>query len=452
MPTFRHASDLPVPRQAVWDWHLRPGALVRLNPPWERARVVRSGGVAEGSEVVLQAAVAPGIETTWVMEHHDVTAPERFRDRMRRGPFARWEHLHAFEALSAGRTRLVDEIDFTPPLGPAGALAAPSITARLRRMFAYRHATLAADLEAHAAAGGRTLHIAITGASGLIGRQLEAFLTTGGHRVTRLVRGTPRPGEVRWDPAGDWDAAPLDGVDAVVHLAGEGIAAGRWTEERKRRIRESRARGTRSLVTALARRPHPPRTFISASAVGIYGDRGDEPLTEAAPPGTDFLATVGREWEAAAAPIAAAGARVVQLRFGVVLSPAGGALAKMLPAFRAGVAGRLGSGHQRFPWIALDDALYLIHAALLDDRYTGALNATAPDTPTNAEFTATLGRVLRRPTLLPVPAVALKLLFGEMAEATILAGQRVVPERLTALGFRWRYPALEGALRHALGR
>ena len=452
VPTFSRSIDLDHPRDAVWAWHLRPGALTRLTPPFESSEVESSGGIADGAKVVVRARVAPAVDTIWTMQHYDVAPPERFRDRMLRGPFDRWDHLHRFDALGPGRTRATDEISWTLPLGPLGALGDGMVRRRLERMFGYRHATLAADLAEHARYAGPPLRIAVTGARGLLGAQLVPFLTTGGHTVTPLVRGTPAAGEVRWDPAGTWDASPLDGYDAVIHLAGESIAGGRWTAERKRRIAESRVAGTRNLATALARLSRPPKVFVSASAMGIYGDRRDEVLSEDSALGTDFLAGVGRGWEEGAGSLAGAGTRVANLRFGILLSPAGGALAKMLPPILAGVGGRLATGRQWMSWLALDDAIYLVHRALVDDRYRGPINAVAPEPLTNAEFTARLAAVVGRPALFPVPAFALRLLFGELADATLLASQRVVPVRLKSLGFEWRYAELQGALRHLLGR
>lgn len=452
MPTFTRNIELDAPLQTVWEWHLRSGALTRLTPPFESSEVIGSGGVTDHARVMVRAAILPGIDSVWTMEHYDVVPPHRFRDRILRGPFDRWDHLHRFEAIDPGRTRAIDEISWTLPLGPLGALGDGMVRTRMERMFAYRHATLAADLAEQARAEGRTLRIAITGASGLLGTQLVPFLTTGGHQVVSLVRGTPKAGEVRWNPAGAWDATPLDGFDAVIHLAGESIAGGRWNAERKARIRDSRVTGTRSLVAPLLKLSTPPRTFISASAMGIYGVRREELLTEESSIGTDFLAEVAQGWEGAAEPLTRRGTRVVHLRFGVLLSPAGGALAKMLLPMQMGVGGKLGDGTQWMSWLALDDAIYLVHRALIDQRYAGAINAVTPTPHTNADFTEVLGRVVERPTLATVPAFALKLLFGEMAEATVLASQRLAPARLQQLGFAWRYPTLEGALRHLLGR
>jgi uncharacterized protein (TIGR01777 family) len=242
------------------------------------------------------------------------------------------------------------------------------------------------------------------------------------------------------------DQADIDGADAVVHLAGAPIAV-RWTARRKREVLESRVQGTRRIVEAIARQERAPRVLVCASAIGFYGDRGNEELTEESGPGSDFLAQVVREWEDAAR---AARVRSVQLRFGIVLSPHGGALAKMPPAFRMWVGGRLGSGAQWMSWIGLHDLVRAIRFAIDSDELSGPVNTVAPQPVTNAEFTATLGRVLRRPAVMPIPAMALRALFGEMAGLTMLASQRVKPARLERAGFRFEYAALEGALRHEL--
>jgi uncharacterized protein len=300
---------------------------------------------------------------------------------------------------------------------------------------------------------GPGLHIAVTGGSGLIGTALIQQLRRGRHRITQLVRRRAGLGEVSWDPAsGRLDPVALEGVDAVVHLAGENVGV-RWTAARKRRIRESRVSGTRLLSQTIARLRRPPRVLISASAVGIYGDRGDETLTERSTlgdPRSDFLASVSQEWEAAADSALAAGIRVTHPRFGVVLSPDGGALRKMLLPFRLGLGGRVGSGTQWLSWISIDDAVGAIHHALETESLRGPLNATAPNPVTNRDFTRTLGRVLRRPTPFTVPAAALRLALGEMADETLLASARALPAKLLQSGYPFRHPDLEGALRHVL--
>jgi hypothetical protein len=303
---------------------------------------------------------------------------------------------------------------------------------------------------------GYRVRVAITGSRGLVGSEVVTVLSAAGHEVVRLVRRAPAPGEkaVRWDPMKrEVDAAGLEGLDAVVHLAGENIASGRWTAARKAAIRDSRVNGTRLLCEALAGLARPPKTLVCASAVGYYGDRGGEPLTEESPPGTGFLAGVCREWEAASAPAARKGIRVVALRFGMVLSPKGGALGRMLPLFRAGLGGTIGGGRQYVSWVALDDLPGIVLHALRSGDLSGPVNAVTPCPVTNREFTEAIGTVLSRPAPLPVPAFALRLAVGrEMADALLLASARAIPRRLEETGYRFRFPELGGALRHLLGR
>ncbi len=297
------------------------------------------------------------------------------------------------------------------------------------------------------------MRILVSGASGLIGSALLPYLSARGHEVTRLVRAAANartPGVV-WDPsAGVLDATSLKGFDAVVHLAGENIANGRWTAQRKRRILESRRRGTRLLAETLSRLAQPPGVLISASAIGFYGDRGSEIMREDALPGQGFLPEVCTAWEGAARPAAQAGIRVVTPRIGVVLSAAGGALARMLLPFRLGAGGKVASGKQYMSWISMVDLRRVICHLIEEQSMSGAVNAVAPNPVTNAEFTKTLGRVLSRPTLLSVPAFAVHLLLGEMADELLLSSTRVEPARLLATGFQFEHPELEPALRQAL--
>lgn len=302
------------------------------------------------------------------------------------------------------------------------------------------------------------MKIIVTGSSGLIGSALVAALIRRGDEVTCLVRNAAHARradgarEVLWNPArGELDSTELEGHDAAVHLAGDPIAEGRWTDEKKRRIRESRVQGTTLLASTLAKLKTPPRALLSASAVGYYGDRGAETLTETSATGADFLADVCRAWETSTEAAKVAGIRVVLLRFGVVLSGAGGALAKMVTPFKFGAGGRIGSGEQYMSWVALEDVMGVILHALAHEELEGAVNVVAPRPVTNGEFTKTLGGVLNRPTIFAVPAFAARLAFGEMADAALLASQRVEPARLRATGYEFKYPELEGALRHALG-
>jgi uncharacterized protein (TIGR01777 family) len=299
------------------------------------------------------------------------------------------------------------------------------------------------------------MRIAVTGSTGLVGSALVPALRAAGHEVVRLVRADPGGARdaVRWSPdAGVVPAEALEGAGAVVHLAGESIAGGRWTAARKAAIRDSRVVGTGLLAGALARLPQPPEVLVSASAVGYYGDRGDETLAEESPGGSGFLAGVAREWEAATAPAAGRGIRVVTLRLGMVLSAGGGALRAMLPPFRLGLGGVIGSGRQYVSWISLEDVPPVVLHVLATGSLQGPVNAVAPSPVTSRELTATLGRVLGRPAILPLPAAAARLLLGEMADELLLASTRVLPGRLLATGFRFLHPALEGALRAALRR
>jgi len=298
------------------------------------------------------------------------------------------------------------------------------------------------------------MRVAISGSHGLVGSALAPFLTAGGHEAARLVRQPASVGtDISWDPDnGRLDPVRLEGFDAVVHLAGESIAAGRWTPAKKARILESRVAGTRLLSETLAALKAPPRVLVTASAMGWYGDRGDEPLPEEASSGSLFLSEVVRQWEAATEAARRRGIRVVPLRFGVILSAAGGALAKMLPPFKLGLGGPIGSGRQWMSWITLDDVLGVILHAIRSDTLAGPVNAVTPRPVTNTEFTRILARVLHRPAFFPMPAFAARMAFGQMADELLLASAKVVPAKLEATGYRFLYPDLEPALRHLLGR
>ena len=285
----------------------------------------------------------------------------------------------------------------------------------------------------------------------MIGSALSQELRGAGHRVTSLTRSPTSGGDVGWDPsAGEIDASRLEGIDAVVHLAGESIAEGRWTAERKRRILESRRRGTGLLAETLANLSDPPRVMVGASAVGYYGDRGNELLREDSGSGDNFLAQVCRVWEGAADPAREAGIRVVHTRFGIVLSPRGGALGTTLPIFKLGGGGKIGSGHQYWSWVALDDVVGTIIHALQNDAVDGPVNVGSPNPLTNAEYTKVLGKMLNRPTVFPLPAAAARLMLGEIADELLLPSARMEPAKLKETGYEFRYPELEGALRHLL--
>jgi hypothetical protein len=429
--TFERRVHLPVNVEEAFDWHERPGALDRLIPPWERVTVDQRGdGIRDGSVIELAQQLG-AIKLNWIAKHYD------------------------FRPNGDGNGVLTDHIEYRVPGGVVGRLlGGPFVKRKVATMFTYRHNKTRDDLAAHAKhKEKRVMNVAIAGASGLVGSTLVPMLTTGGHRVTKLVRRPASDCSVTWDPQSEsFDGSSLDGVDTVVHLAGENIAAARWTAKVKDKIRDSRVQGTRVLCEGLAQMRTPPRVLVCASAIGFYGDRDDEVLTEDSAAGSSFLADVAQEWEAATQPARDAGIRVVNLRFGVILSPKDGALAKMLLPFKLGAGGRVGSGRQYWSWISIDDAAGAIHHALMTDSLSGPVNAVAPNPVTNAEFTKTLGRVLVRPAILPMPAFAARLALGEMADELLLASIRVEPRQLIESGYDFRQPTLESAIRHLLGK
>lgn len=456
MPRLVHEKELPFPVERVWDWHMRPGALERLMPPWEDARVVgREGGIESGGTVHLRLRRGP-LKVDFKVRHTDFEPGRLFTDEQLAGPMGSWVHRHEFEPRDSGACLIRDRISYDPPLGAAtAALAGTTLEAEMKRLFRFRNQRLARDLARHAAYGGPPLRVAITGAGGFIGSALRHFLTTGGHEVLPIVRRRPDRdlGEVYWDPMeGKIEGQRLEGVDALVHLAGESLSRGRWTPAKKKAIWKSRVAGTRVLADTLDRLRDPPRIFVSSSAIGYYGNRGTERLVERSGPGRGFLPDLCREWENEALRVRRSGVRVVVLRTGLALSPAGGALGTMLLPFKMGIGGRLGSGRQYVSWIDHDDLVALIFHALAEPGLRGPVNATAPHPVTNATFTTRLGRALRRPTLLPVPSLAVRGIFGEMGKALLLDGARVLPEAATESGFRCDFEGIGESLAFQLGR
>ncbi len=444
-----YSSVIDAPIYEVFDWHTRPGAFTRLAPPWQPVRVIAEADSLKSGRAEL--GLPGGLR--WVADHQpdSYDPPRRFVDTIGTDGLAslpvrlavRWRHTHDFDELSGERTRLTDRV------------ATPVPAAALRAMFGYRHRQLADDIAVHrraAAHGLAPLTVAVTGSSGLVGSQLSAFLSTGGHRVIRLVRhAATKPDERQWNPD-DPDPGLLAGVDAVIHLAGASIA-GRFTDEHRAAIRDSRIGPTRRLAELIAQSADGPKVLISASAVGFYGyDRGDETLTEDSERGDGFLADVVAEWEDATVPAQEAGARVVRVRTGIVQSPAGGTLRLLRPLFAAGLGGRVGNGRQWLSWIGIDDLVDVYHRGLWDTDLSGPVNAVAADPVRNVDYTRTLAHVLRRPALLPVPPFGPRLLLGEQgARELAFASQRVLPARLQQADHRFRRPDLEQTLRHLLG-
>lgn len=434
-----YSTVIAHPQPEVFIWHTMPGAMPRLMPPWQPLTVIsEADSLADGRAVL---GLPAGLR--WVAQHDPsgYVAGRRFVDELRIGW---WRHTHEFGYAGPGKTRMRDHVDTPVP------------AAVLRPMFGYRHRQLADDLAAHRLAADNGFVpqvVAISGSSGLVGSALSAFLTSGGHRVIRLVRRLARGHDERyWDPA---NPAPdlLSGVDAVIHLAGASIA-GRFTSAHKRDIRDSRIEPTRRLAKAAADTDGGPSVFVTASAIGYYGsDRGDDMLTEHSARGDGFLADVVGDWEAAAAPAESAGLRVVAVRTGIVQAARGGTLRLLRPLFAAGLGGRLGSGRQWLSWIGIDDLVDVYHRALWDEGVVGPVNAVAPQAVRNSEYTKALAGVLHRPALLPVPTIGPRLLLGEEGVRELAeANQRVTPDRLLDLGHRFRRPSVRDALAHQLGR
>ena len=461
-------TELSADPAEVFAWHERPGAIRRLTPPgFGRIEAEPSDGLAVGSRAVLRVGVPrtrlPGLAPAglrWVARHDSCDPPRSFSDVMESGPLASWRHEHLFAAGPGGGTALTDRVTYELPapgrLPGAGALARRVVSGQLGRFFAYRGRTLRDDLAFHAEHGGPRRVVAVSGASGLVGTQLVALLEGGGHAVRRLTRpsgGRGRPGDIAGDPAtGHLDPAALADVDVVINLAGAPIA-GRFTDAHLRRVRDSRVAGTALLARTLAGLAGDgrPRALVNGSASGYYGpDRGAETLDETSASGGGVLADIVRDWEEATAPAGAAGVRVALVRTGIVQSPAGGQLGLQLPLFEAGLGGPLGDGRAFLPWVGIDDIVGIFaHVALGDIE--GPVNACAPEPVTGEEYAATLARVVRRPGVLRVPAAAPAVLLGRRgAQEFALAGQRMSARRIAELGYRFRHPRLEDALRHVL--
>ena len=456
MPVFVRSSLMPADARSLADWHFRTGAIDRLLPPWETVEVLqRPAAMADGAVARFRMRKG-GLSVEWVARHHDVQPGRSFSDTQERGPFRRWTHRHSFLPKDESSSMLEDHVDYDLPGGVLGRAVAGGMVGRdLARMFAWRHARTRHDLSHHARFPGERLRVAVSGTGGLVGGAFVPFLTTGGHDVRRIVRGgaDPARGDVAWDErAGTFDGAALEGLDAVVHLAGAGIADAKWTSERKRVIRDSRVLPTHGLARALAGLRAKPRVLVCASAIGWYGDRPEsDPVDEASTRGDGFLADVCEAWERAADPARDAGIRVVHVRIGVVLSARGGALAKLLTPFRLGLGGPVGCGRQGMSWIDLDDLLGVLRFVMSADVH-GPLNAVAPAPCSNRDFGRALGRVLGRPAVSPLPAAAVKAMFGEMGERLLLDGAYVRPTVLERLGFRWALGDLEQAFRFETGR
>ncbi len=389
----------------------------------------------------------------WVAHHIENSPGEMFRDIQYQGPFSKWSHSHIFTENGSGAS-LEDKIEYALPVHAyVPEFLKNEVKKTLQRTFQHRQRVLNADILLHQQCSTKPLRVLISGASGVLGRALIPLLTTGGHEVWTLVRRKPRKdnNEIFWNPmTAEIDTLPP--IDAVIHLAGEYIGLGRWTDAKKKLVMESRTKGTELIAKAIAALSTPPKVFLSASAVGFYGDRKDQLTDEDCNTGTDYISAVCNQWEEAVQPAKNAGIRTVLMRIGVTLSPGGGALQRLLSASYIGFLRRFGDGDQFISWISIDDTISAMLHAISCEELEGPLNISAPFPVTNADFMQTLARVMQRPLLIPIPAAVLKMIYGQMASEILLSGCRASCHKLLESGFRFRHVTLEEALRSLLGR
>ncbi len=439
----------------LYEWHSREGALERLIPLWERTSVVaKEGGIEKGGKVTMKMHAGP-FPFTWNARHVENNPGVMFRDVQQSGPFSYWSHSHKFHDTEEGGV-LEDQIDYQLPLHSyLPGFIKKQMESTLQRIFLHRHEKLRQDLLLHRRCSSNSLSILITGASGVLGKALIPLLTTGGHRVWTLVRRKPDPAknEIFWDPVkGEIDKDALPQLDGVVHLAGEYIGLGRWTDEKKKTILESRTKGTHLLASTLAAMAKPPGVFLCASAVGYYGDCGDRLIGEEKGSGDDFISEVCRKWEEAAQPAKDGGIRTLFMRIGVVLTPQGGALQRFINSSYLGCISRIGQGKQYISWLSIDDMVAAILHALVCRELSGPVNMAAPEPVSNLDFMKILARLLKRPLMPTIPVFVLKTIYGQMASEILLSGCRVSCKKLEASGFRFRHATLETALRCMLGK
>ncbi|WDP89127.1 MAG: TIGR01777 family protein [Desulfobacter sp.] len=452
---FSKKTRINVPVADLFAWHAREGAINRLTPPWAPLSLIsrRGKGIDKGVQVKFKMKVF-GIPMIWEAEHIDYEENRLFRDRQVKGPFGLWEHTHLFHEGGSNTAVMEDRVKFKLPLEPLSAPFCGHAMKELDRIFTYRHRVLKADMESRVGKIKKQ-RILVSGASGTIGQALVPFLRTCGHEVVRLVRDpdSDAPDALYWDPYKNvLDMEAAGPIDAVISLNGVDISRGKWTENQKKLIMDSRVIPTRVLVEKMRAMDRPPSTFISSSAIGLYGEGGDRVLTEGSPMGNSFISEVCNRWETASLGAARGGIRTVQLRIGVVLTPAGGALERMFIPFALGLGTRLSHGGQYMSWISMDDALGGILHLLENETVHGPVNLTAPEPVTNKAFTKTLGRVLSRPAFFAMPAPVAGFLWGDMGRETLLTSARVMPEKLLDSGYMFTHTGLEPALRHLLGR
>jgi uncharacterized protein (TIGR01777 family) len=469
MPRFRKQSQIPGSANDVFAWHERPGAFERLTPPWESVRLIRQegSGVSDGVKVVLDAALLGPIRARWVSQHQQYEPGRQFVDVQTQGPFEYFIHTHRVEPLTIRRCQYVDDIDYGLPFGMLGeTFGGGLVRGKLARMFQWRHRVLRDDFAQIARLKGfRPLRIAVTGSSGFIGRALVPMLTTAGHHVYRLVRQPAREDE-RLSPCLPWNpetgAFPVErlpeGLDALIHLAGEPLRSARWDDGYRFRLARSRVQATEALIHSLAQQLPPekrPKVIVGLNSLSVFGDRGSDLLTEASP----LAMAERRSWyaetcqasEQALLSASRYDIRAVSIRAGSVLQVNGGLLRSLLPWFQWGLGGPPGDGQHWISWIAMDDLLGVIHEALFDERMVGSVLAVAPEPVTWEVFSFALAELLRRPAQRCLPETILRSNAGDLARELLLASHRAQPERLQTLGYTFRFAGLTDALVHHLG-
>ena len=461
MPTYSHIAAYEAPVEDVWSWYDSKGAFRRIMPEWEGIRPVEAGALVNDATTRFKITLGP-LRPTWVARHHGVVSGEVFNDVMEKGPFGAWDHEHRFVSTSATSSEIHDTIQWKLPFHPLTFWTAPfTVKGRMKQMFAYRTLRVQEDIKRIAQYADQPQQkVLISGSTGLIGMQLCAFLQAAGHQVIRLVRpSTVLPPDVDNEPCVVWDDrkgevidGSLEGFDTVIHLAGAGIGDKRWNVKRKELIVSSRTVPTDHLARLLGTLEQPPKTFMCGSAIGFYGNRGDEKLTESSSAGEGFLAETCQAWENAALPAKEAGIRTVWMRTGIITTPMGGALQQLLLPTLLGAGGPAGGGRQYQSWISLHDQIYATYHLMMNNSCEGAYNLTAPEPVTQKQYAKTLGKVTLRPWFAPAPGFVLRIMFGELAQSLILDGQRVHPKRLLDSGFTFQHNQLESCLRQCLGK
>ena len=453
--TYTKRTRISAPVEMTFAWHARDGAISRLTPPWAPLEMIarKGNGIDKGVKVTFKIRIFK-IPMIWKAEHIEYQQNKLFKDCQTKGPFSKWEHTHRFESEDENTSFMEDDLEFKLPFGFLSRPFYGFAKKEFERMFSYRHRVLKYDLEHHVDKAKKK-RILISGATGTIGSILVPFLRTSGHEVIRLVRksGELLNDEIFWDPyKGILDLENAGAIDAIINLNGADISRNRWTDKQKKLIIDSRIIPTRLLVQRMKNLDHKPEVFISSSAIGFYGERQDNILTESDTMGDSFISRVCKKWEDASADAQKAGIRTIQLRIGVVLTPAGGALARMELPFKAGCGVNLSHGRQYMSWISMDDALSGILYILNNDKINGSVNLTAPSPATNKEFSQTLARVFGKKVYFTIPKFLAVALWGQMGQETLLASARVMPVKPLDNGFSFQHKELFTALKDVLGR